>query len=250
MTLQEINHNIAANLARIYQEGGTNKAEFIKDLITHFSDSSNPSVSKETIYQMVNGGRKRSEDEDLSPVSFGIEKLHAVSEYLGVSIDGLISNDRPLTNDPEVPAICEYTGLNEKSILTLGSYGVDGLEYLPEIFNLLLEEVYNLYFDESKDFYSLPVIEAIAHYFEIGLKEIQDRDLFISLNGNLVPREEYDKKLYGDKKNHWMDICSIKGIKQSELVETALMEDVKKAMKNYLRRAKRKNQTETNDCDE
>lgn len=116
MTLQEINQNIAANLDRICQEKGMDKAEFIKDLITHFSDMNYPNVSKETIYQMVNGGRKRNERKDLSPVSFGIEKLHAVSEYLGISIDGFISNDKPLTNDPEIQAICEYTGLYESSI--------------------------------------------------------------------------------------------------------------------------------------
>ncbi len=120
MTIKEINENISKNLDFICLKKKMDKSEFIKDLINHFS-SANASmkIGKEIIYQMVNGGRKNNRNEDPVPVSFGIDRIHAVCEYLGVSIDGLISRDKPLSPDTDLQGACKYTRLSEEAIGTL-----------------------------------------------------------------------------------------------------------------------------------
>lgn len=142
MTIKEINENISKNLDFICLKKKMDKSEFIKDLINHFS-SANASmkIGKEIIYQMVNGGRKNNRNEDPVPVSFGIDRIHAVCEYLGVSLDGLIGDNKPLSSDIDLQAVCKYLRLDEEAVETLRDRPVLSLKRHEETSNSILNNL-------------------------------------------------------------------------------------------------------------
>ena len=88
--------------------------------ITQQTLSENTNCTRQAIAQYVSGLNAPN-----------VDKLVSIAEYFGVSTDYLLGLSDAETNDKDVQFICDYTGLNERSILTLNKFrNVSNFEFL------------------------------------------------------------------------------------------------------------------------
>lgn len=184
-----------------------------------------------------------------------IEVLAKIAEYYKVSTDYLLGLSIASTTDKDVQFICDYTGLSEYAVDVLHFYSKYDL-ICPTINKLLesevssvLQELGYIYSDipkeelkkicfennvdfnevvkvlETKDYNCLQVVSAIENYLNYKkAAPTLDKWLSIAKSGNIISLSETD--LNYTKKLTWEDLMTIKTVKQSELIENVLFENV------------------------
>lgn len=200
--------------------------------------------------------------------------LGKIADFFNVSTDYLLGRSDVQSTDTDVKMICEYTGLSE--------YAVDVLHFFNEhdmickTINTLLEsQIYSVYqelgfffVDEPENVLNeqceryeidpqkvkeeivklkqhehLGIVLAIERYLNLDLKN-KDKILSITESGNMISLSEthadYAKNLNLD------DLFSIQTIKQSEIVERVLMDNIVEKLKKAKKMLKEQKTGEIN----
>lgn len=150
-------------------------------------------------------------------------------DYFNVSSDYILGLQD--VTDNENLSINKNLGLSEKAIETLEYYKEEHLDYLISAINLLLEEGYDIVSNEDEGIYKLTLIEAIANYYSVDLSPERDICYEIRQSGSLATGEDWVKGDFDKDFDSWDDMITVKSVNRNKLVETALIDDVKEAMK-------------------
>ena len=220
-------------------------------------------VSRQSVAQWKNGKTKPD-----------IYYLGKIADFFNVSTDYLLGRSSVQSTDTDVKMICEYTGLSE--------YSVDVLHFFREYheinttINLILESEMSSCYDEIAYWFmgesddsidemcqgrewdadkikkhimklkhtnQLQIVTNIAKYLNIDFT-IKDKILSITESGNMISLSEtnadYAKNINLD------DLFSIQTIKQSEIVERVLMDNIVDKLKKAKKMLKEQKAGEIN----
>lgn len=181
------------------------------------------------------------------------KQIKMIAEYFNISADYLLCLSDVATTNKDIKFICDYTGLSEKSVDVLHFYRDFEMIY-PTINRLLESEMSSVLqelgyicsdmpkdvlkekckendinFDkleniiETKSYECLQVVSTIEQYLNMK-KTTSEKILSISQSGKITSLSEtdleYTNKLTVD------DLISIRTIKQSEIVEKVLLDNI------------------------
>lgn len=218
--------------------------------------------------------RYRVADIERGKTTPTIEDIKIISKEFNISSDYLLGISDVQSTDTDVKMICEYTGLSEYSVDVLRFF--NGHDMICKTINTLLEsQIYSVYqelgyffVDEPENVLNeqcerygvnpkkvkeeivklkqhehLGIVLAIERYLNLDLKN-QDKILSISESGNIISLSEtnadYAKNINLD------DLFSIQTIKQSEIVERVLMDNIVDKLKKAKKMLKEQKAGETN----
>ncbi len=180
-------------------------------------------------------------------------QIKKIVEFFNVSADYLLCLSDVATTNKDIKFICDYTGLSEKSVDVLHFYR--NVEMIYPTVNKLLEsetssllqelgymcsdmpkdklkekcEKNNIDFEkleniiETKSYECLQVVSTIEQYLNMK-KTTSEKILSISQSGKIISLSETD--LEYTNKLTFDDLISIKTIKQSEIVEKVLLDNM------------------------
>lgn len=210
-------------------------------------------LTQNDLAEMMNCNRQKIADLERGKSTPSANDLILLSKIFNVSADYLLGLSDTPTTDKDIQFICEYTGLSKKAVEVLSFY--KGYEMIYPTINKLLESEMssflqelgymcsdmpkdkliekckenNIDFDEleniieTKDYECLQVVSTLEQYLNLK-KPTSDKILSISQSGKIISLSEtnleYTNNLTFD------DLISIKTIKQSELVESVIFENV------------------------
>lgn len=210
-------------------------------------------LTQNDLAAMMNCNRQKIADWERGKSTPSADDLILLSKKFNVSADYLLGLTDVTATDKDIKFICDYTGLSEKAVDVLSFYRNYGM-ICPTVNRLLESEMSsvlqelgymcsdmpkdkliekckenNIDFDEleniieTKDYECLQVVSTLEQYLNLK-KPTSDKILSISQSGKIISLSEtnleYTNNLTFD------DLISIKTIKQSELVESVIFENV------------------------
>jgi transcriptional regulator with XRE-family HTH domain len=111
MDKEKININISRHLQEYLEKHNIIQTHFIKEVCEE-----KKLLGASQLSEMCRGYRNGKGD---SFSNYGIESISELCDYLGYSIDGFISDDKPLSPDTELQAVCKYLRLDEEAVIAL-----------------------------------------------------------------------------------------------------------------------------------
>lgn len=167
-----------------------------------------------------------------------IEKLVDIANYFNVSTDYLLGISAAPSSDKYKKAAFNKIGLSNKAFEILEFCNDLGFKEIIDTVNFLLESQYCAMLLELNEdnmmsgintHYSLNILEKIYKYLSIDTKS-KDKLLSISSEGNIVSLSETD--INYAKFIKAKDLISVKRIRQSDIVEKVLIDELTETFKS------------------
>lgn len=115
------------------------------------------------------------------------DTLIKISEYFNVSVDYLLGLAKEPTADKDLNAVCEYTGLTEKAILTLVALKEksDSRAYI-DLLSCIISNENFVYLLGLLEGYIVPSKESVSAEFSMSRADINYKDLCLFATNNAM----------------------------------------------------------------
>lgn len=172
--------------------------------VTHFSELT--SISRPTISFWYNG--ERTPDA---------ESMIKLANFLNVNVDYLLGLSKVRNRDTTIQAVCEYTGLSEKSIQRLNSLKNQDDEEAVQVIDMLLDDEQEPLVENGR--VSRSLINLIHFFIEYSGHEMPTKK--VDVHGNIT---DYSQSRFVRSDTILLD---------DSIIENAILEELKQKLKAW-----------------
>lgn len=232
-----------------------------KEIIKKLRNENN--LTQDDLANALNCKRQKIADWERGKSLPAVNDVILLSKFFNVSTDYLLGLTDVTTTDRDLKFICDYTGLSEKSVDVLHFF--NGSECIYPTINLLLEsegasvlseldyfleelpeeeaqkicEENNIDRNkidiiETQKYENIQLVSTLENYLTLD-KSNDNKILSVTKTGKIVSLSETYPEYSKNTFKSFEDFISVKKIKQNDLVEKILFDDVIEAIKELKR---------------